>query len=262
MNERRAKPPSSEDDARLRELAERLLDHRLHNVVHHVNFANGKNTDCNGHSTHIARTVAAKDNSVGVVGVVPGAPLTGVKVLGCKGRGTVSDVIEGIDWVTANANNPAIANISLIGGESVALDHAVVRSAASGIFYAVASGNDAADACYYSPARAGAGTNNCIITTAATNKADAEPSWSNHGPCVDVWAPGTRVLSTKKGGGKTTKSGTSMASAHVGRGAALYLSAHASARPTAVESVLKMDATSTGTTSEGGTGIRRLDVSG
>ena len=231
-------------------------------MVNHVNFTEGKNTDCNGHGTHIAGTVAAKDNNRGVVGAAPGAPLTGVKVLGCRGKGTVSDVIEGIDWVTANADRPAVANMSLVGGASVALDHAVVRSAASGILYAVASGNDDADACNYSPARAGAGTNNGIVTTAATNKSDAEPSWSNHGPCVDLWAPGTRILSTRKGGGKATKSGTSMASAHVGGAAALYLSSHTSASPTTIESALKTDATSTGTTSESGAGIERLDVSG
>jgi subtilisin family serine protease len=234
--------------------------HRDLNVVNHVNFTKGKNTDCNGHGTHIAGTVAAEDNERGVVGVAPGAPLTGVKVLGCRGRGTVSGVIEGVDWVTANADRPAIANMSLVGEASVALDSAVVKSAASGIFYAVASGNDGADACNYSPARAGAGTSNGIVTTAATNKSDAEPSWSNNGPCVDLWAPGTRILSTKKDGGKATKSGTSMASAHVGGGAALYLSSHTSASPATIESALKTDATSTGT-SEGGTAVMRLDVS-
>jgi subtilisin family serine protease len=232
------------------------------NVVNHVNFAGGKNTDCNGHGTHTAGTVAAKDNDRGVVGAAPGAPLTSVKVLGCRGRGTVSDVIEGIDWVTANADRPAIANMSLVGGASAALDLAVVESASSGILYAVASGNDDAEACNYSPARAGAGANNGIVTTAATNKSDAEPSWSNHGPCVDIWAPGTRILSTKRSGGKATKTGTSMASAHVGGGAALYLSSHPGASPTAIESALKTDATSTGTTSESGAEIERLDVSG
>ena len=79
---------------------------------------------------------------------------------------------------------------------------------------------------------------------------------------MDLWAPGVRTLSTKQGGGKATKSGTSMASAHVGGGAALYLSSHPSARPATIESALKTDATSTGTMSEGGTGIERLDVSG
>jgi subtilisin family serine protease len=232
------------------------------NVVDHVNFTKGKNTDCNGHGTHVAGTVASKDNERGVVGVAPGAPLTGVKVLGCSGSGSVSRVIEGVDWVTADAEEPAIANMSLIGGASKALDNAVRESADSGIFYAVASGNDDADACNYSPARAGAGTNNGIATVAATNSGDEETSGSNYGSCVDIWAPGARILSTKMGGGTTTKSGTSMASAHVGGGAALYLSSRTSASPTTIESALETDATSTGTTSEGGTEIQRLDVSG
>ncbi len=232
------------------------------NVVGHVNFRGGKNTDRNGHGTHIAGTVAAEDNGRGVVGVAPGAPLTGVKVLGGNGKGTVSDVIEGIDWVTANADKPAVANLSLVTGASAALDHAVVESASSGIFYAVASGNDDADAREYSPARAGGGTANGIVTTGATNKSDAEPSWSNHGSYVDLWAPGTRILSTKMGGGTAMKSGTSMASAHVAGGAALYLSSYTSASPITVESVLETDASSTGTASEDGAAIERLDVSG
>jgi aqualysin 1 len=232
------------------------------NVVGHVNFAGGRNTDCDGHGTHVAGTVAAEDNAGGVVGVAPGVPLTGVKVLGCDGSGSVANVIAGIDWVTANAKKPAIANLSLETRASRVLDEAVRISAASGVFYSVAAGNSGRDACKYSPARAGAGENNGIMTTAMTNKSDAEPSWSNHGPCVDIWAPGARVLSTKNGGGKSTKSGTSMASAHVGGGAALYLSSRTSASPTTVESALEAGAKRTGTRSEGGATIERLDVSG
>jgi subtilisin family serine protease len=232
------------------------------NVVGHVNFHGGRNTDCDGHGTHVAGTVAAEDNSSGVVGVAPSAPLTGVKVLGCDGSGSLADVIAGIDWVTANADKPAIANLSLDTRASRVLDEAVRASAASGVFYSVAAGNSGRDACKHSPARAGAGENNGIVTTAATNKSDAEPSWSNHGPCVDIWAPGTRILSTKNGGGRATKSGTSMASAHVGGGAALYLSSRTGASPATVESALKRDATRTRTESEGGTAIKLLDVSG
>ncbi|HUG14635.1 MAG TPA: S8 family serine peptidase, partial [Thermomicrobiales bacterium] len=99
--------------------------HRDLNVVNHVNFASGPNRDCNGHGTHVAGTVAARDNTVDVVGVAPGAPLTGVKVLGCGGTGTTSGVIQGVDWVTANAILPATANMSLGGGASQALDDAV-----------------------------------------------------------------------------------------------------------------------------------------
>jgi subtilisin family serine protease len=194
-------------------------------VVDHVNFTrDGKNRDCHGHGTHVAGTVAATDNTSDVVGAAPGAPLTGVKVLGCRGSGSNSGVIKGVDWVTANANKPAIANMSLGGSLSQALDDAVRNSAASGVFYSIAAGNDGVDACLQSPARAGAGTDNGIATVAATDKSDKEASWSNYGPCVDVWAPGTNILSTKKGGGTTTMSGTSMAAPHGGGGCAIYLS--------------------------------------
>jgi subtilisin family serine protease len=232
------------------------------NVVHHVNFARGQNTDRNGHGTHVAGTVAAEDDKRGVVGVAPGALLIGVKVLDHQGRGTVSGVIDGVDWVTANAQKPAIANMSLVAGASKALDTAVRESADSGIFYSVAAGNDDADARNCSPARAGAGTNNGIVTTAATNESDAELSWSNYGRSVDLWAPGKKILSTKLGGGKATKSGTSIAAAHVAGGAALYLSSHTSASPTTIESALKADAVSNGKASEDSAAIERLDVRG
>ena len=232
------------------------------NVVGHVNFAGGPNRDCHGHGTHVAGTVAAKDNASDVVGVAPGAPLTGVKVLGCNGSGSNSGVIAGIDWVTANAIKPAVANMSLGGSVSQAIDDAVRRSAASGVFYALAAGNDGADACSHSPARAGAGTNNGIMTVGATDSADKEASWSNYGNCVDIWAPGVSVLSTRKGGGTTTMSGTSMASPHGAGGGALYLSTSAGASPSSVESALKSAAQTPGTKSKDGRGIVREYVGG
>ncbi len=236
------------------------------NVVKHVNFHGGKNTDCDGHGTHVAGTVAAEDNSTGVVGVAPGAPLTGVKVVGCDGSGYVASLIAAIDWVTldaqlpGNARKPAIANVSLDTGANRALDEAVRASAASGVFYSVAAGNDGRNAATSSPARAGAGKNNGIVTTAATNQSNAEPRWSNYGRFVDLWAPGVRILSTKNGGGTTTETGTSMASPHVAGGAALYLSSHRNASPTTVESALKKDATRPGKTSKDGSAIKLLNV--
>src|SRR5215217_4460550 len=108
-------------------------------VKNHVNFAGGKNTDCNGHGTHVAGTVGAKDNASAVVGAAPGVPLTGVKVLGCSGSGSTSGVIKGVDWVTADASKlaskPAVANMSLGGAANQAVDDAVRRSAASGVLY-------------------------------------------------------------------------------------------------------------------------------
>jgi subtilisin family serine protease len=230
------------------------------NVVGHVNFAGGKNTDCHGHGTHVAGTVAAKNNTQDVVGVAPDAPLTGVKVLGCSGRGSTSGVIAGVDWVTANAVKPAIANMSLGGSASTALDDAVKSSAGSGVFYALAAGNSGADACTQSPARAG--TANGVMTVAATDSADKEASWSNYGTCVDIWAPGVSILSTRRGGGTTTMSGTSMASPHVGGGGALYLSGHPGASPSQVETALKNAADTTANKSKDGRTITRENVSG
>lgn len=245
------------------------------NVVNHVNFAGGKNKDCNGHGTHVAGTVAAKDNDRGVVGVAPGAPLTGVKVIGCSGSGFISNVIAGIDFVnrdvigpdgevgTDDDKKPAIANLSL--STEVArtpgadlLDAAVRKSARDiGVFYSAAAGNKGKNACNYSPASAGFAdedTNgngeithhdsNGIVTTAAVTFFREETVWSNYGPCVDLWAPGKNILSTNNGRGKTTMSGTSMAAAHISGAAALYLSntINAEATPVVVEETLKVDA--------------------
>jgi subtilisin family serine protease len=224
------------------------------NVIGHVNFAGGQNKDCNGHGTHVAGTIAARDNASDVVGVVPGAPLRGVKVLGCNGSGSYSGVIKGIDWVKANAVKPAVANMSLGGGVSTAVDNAVRAAADSGVVFAVAAGNSGADACTQSPARAG--THNGVITVAATGSNDAEASWSNYGNCVDIWAPGVSIVSTAMRGGTTTMSGTSMASPHVAGVAALYLSGVPGASAALAESSLKTNAVATGTNSKDGRAIK------
>jgi aqualysin 1 len=230
------------------------------NVVGHVKFASGPNTDCHGHGTHVAGTVAAADNTLDVVGVAPGMPLTGVKVLGCSGSGSTSGVIKGVDWVTANAVKPAIANMSLGGGVSTSLDNAVKASANSGVFYSIAAGNSGTDACTSSPARAG--THNGVMTTAATDNSDREASFSNFGGCVDIWAPGVGILSTRRGGGTTTLSGTSMAAPHVGGTGALYLSSHTPASAATVETQLKAAAVSTNTASKDGAPIRLVYAGG
>jgi aqualysin 1 len=233
------------------------------NVVEHVNFRRDEtNRDCSGHGTHVAGTVAAKDNALGVVGVAPGAPVIGVKVLGCTDTGYRSMIIEGIDWVTANARKPAIANLSFTGPPSRALDQAVRRSVGSGVFYSVAAGNQGRNACNYSPARAAAGTNNGIVATAATNRSNAETQSSNYGSCVDLWAPGANILSTKQGGGTTLISGTSMAAPHVGGAGALYLLSKPRAAPKTVEKALKADSVRTRRFSEDGRRIRLINASG
>jgi aqualysin 1 len=232
-------------------------------VVEHVNFGGGPNRDCNGHGTHVAGTLAARDNSLGVVGVAPGAPLTGVKVLDCYGGGTESDVIAGVDYVTRRARDtagPDVATMSFGGWASRAVDAAVRRSARSGVLHTVAAGNDGQNACHTSPARAGAGSNNGIVTVGATDYWDWEASFSNFGPCVDVWAPGVDILSTTTGGGTTTESGTSFAAPHAAGGAALYRSRHPAVDPSGVERRLKQAAASPVTLSKSGGRIRRLFV--
>jgi aqualysin 1 len=225
------------------------------NVVNHLNFAGGSNKDCNGHGTHVGGTIAAKDDSGYVVGVAPGAPVTGIKVLNCNGSGRNSKIIKGIDWVTQNAVKPAVANMSLGGSASEALDSAVRRSAQSGVVYVLAAGNEAKDACASSPARSGGGINNGIITVGATDSNNKEASFGNYGNCVDIWAPGVNISSTYPSNTTKVLSGTSMASPHVAGVAALFLSNAPSANPIDVEAQLKANAIPVYKTSKDGRDI-------
>src|SRR6059036_2041291 len=168
--------------------------------------------DCNGHGTHVAGTIGAA-----TYGVAKGVALHGVRVLSCAGIGLNSDVIAGVDWVTANHASPAVANMSLGGGKSSALDQAVTNLWNSGVFLAVAAGNDNADACGSSPAGATG-----VFTVAASEKTDAKASYSNWGTCVEAYGPGSSIKSTYLLGTTMTLSGTSMATPHVTGVAALY----------------------------------------
>lgn len=225
----------------------------------HVNFiADRKNTDCNGHGTHVAGTMAAYDNTAAVVGMAPGAPVYGVKVLDCNGSGTTTSVIKGVDWVAANALLPAVANMSLGGGASQLLDDAVRAAAARGIVFAIAAGNSSANACNASPARMGGVGTPGVLVTAATDVNDLEASFSNYGSCVDLWAPGVAVPSLKLGGGVVSLSGTSMSSPHVAGAAALYWARNPSATHGTVSSYLRQMSQPTGTTSKDGRAIYRL----
>lgn len=195
------------------------LDHPDLNVASYGfnAFTSGKDggslDDGNGHGTHVAGTVAALNNTIGVVGVAAGALVVPVKVLNSRGSGSYSGVIEGVDYVGANGKSGDVANMSLGGPTSDALDAAVLAAANKGIRFAIAAGNSSANAGNYSPARVN-GTN--IYTVSSMAKGDNWSSFSNFGnPPVDYCAPGSSILSTWKGGGYNTISGTSMAAPHV-----------------------------------------------
>lgn len=192
------------------------LDHPDLNVdvSRSVNYVSrGKNSadDGNGHGTHVAGTIAALDNGRDVVGVAPGAPVVAVRVLDNRGSGSYADIIAGVDYVGGAGSSGDVANMSLGGPGSTALDDAV-QAAAGQIRFVLAAGNNGADADDYSPARVnGSG----IYTISATGDNDCLTSWSNWGnPPVDYAEPGAGILSTRSGGGTTTMSGTSMAAPH------------------------------------------------
>lgn len=214
--------------------------------------------DCNGHGTHVAGTIAGIDNSLDVVGVAPQVYIAGLKVLDCNGSGSTSGVIKGIDWVTANGLKPAIINMSLGGGVSSAMKTAVANAVKAGVTVVVAAGNSAKDACLASPADSG--IIDGAITVGAIDINNQEASFSNYGQCVDIWAPGVNVLSTKLGGGSVSYSGTSMASPHVAGAAALYLAKYPTATPAQVEAALKLDQILTNTVSKDGRAIAIANV--
>ena len=168
--------------------------------------------DQNGHGTHVAGTIAALNNTIGVVGVAPGARVVAVRVLDRRGSGTNSGVIAGVDYVAQNGRPGDVANMSLGGGVSTALDTAVVNAAAGGVRFALAAGNETDNANNHSPARAN-GPN--VFTISAFQNGDRWASFSNYGnPPVDFAEPGVAIKSTWLSGGYNTISGTSMATPH------------------------------------------------
>ena len=169
--------------------------------------------DTNGHGTHVAGTIGAVNNSIGVVGVAPGTRIAAVRVLNRRGTGSYADIIAGVDYVAATGRSGDVANMSLGGGASQALDNAVIAAASNGIVFALAAGNESTSATTKSPARAN-GPN--IVTVSAVDRNDVWASFSNFGnPPVDWAAPGVSIQSTWKDGGYNTISGTSMATPHV-----------------------------------------------
>ena len=258
-----------------------------------INRAGAKNcsigainaNDMNGHGTHVSGTIGAIDNGNGVVGMAPGARIWPVKVLTDAGSGLNSDVICGIDYVTAHASEIEVANMSLGGAgtddgncgntNQDAMHKAICKSVAAGITYAVAAGNDSEDAANSTPA-----AYDEVITVSAladfngvpgggapsTCRSDVDDTFaefSNYGSDVDIIAPGVCINSTWMLGGYNTISGTSMASPHVAGGAALYKATHPTAGPAAVKAALQSAGTLDWNNSDDGdnTKERLLDVS-
>ncbi|NKI40234.1 S8 family serine peptidase [Streptomyces physcomitrii] len=200
-------------------------------------------SDCAGHGTHVAGTVGG-----GSYGVAKGVKLVSVRVLNCEGTSgeTWAPVLAGIDWVTKNAKKPSVANMSIGGGKTQSVNDAVNSSIASGVTWVVAAGNNNADACSYSP-----GSTPNAITVGATNSADARATgWSNgqgsnYGSCLDIFAPGDKIVSSSSTSdtGSLSMNGTSMATPHVAGAAALLLSANPSWTPAQVREKLVGGAT-------------------
>ncbi|WP_327326714.1 S8 family peptidase [Streptomyces sp. NBC_01210] len=191
--------------------------------------------DGNGHGTHVAGTIAGA-----TYGVAKKAKVVAVRVLDNNGSGTTEQVVAGIDWVTKNHKGPSVANMSLGGGADEALDEAVRKAIASGVTFAVAAGNESADASQGSPARVKE-----AITVASSTKEDQQSDFSNFGAVVDIYAPGSDITSSWNDSDEGTKtiSGTSMATPHVVGAAAVYLGGHKDATPEQVAKALTDGAT-------------------
>ncbi len=201
------------------------------------NINDGQNgNDCNGHGTHVAGIVGSA-----TYGVAKNALLHSVRVLPCSGSGQISNLLAGVDWVTANHVSPAVANISITApGSSPALEIGITNSIASGVTYAIAAGNNAADSCGFTPAR----TPNAL-TIGATANTDDRAGYSNYGTCNDLFAPGDQVTSLSNANDTATRvlSGTSMAAPMVAGAAALYLNGNPTASPAAVGNAIRNAAT-------------------
>ena len=218
------------------------------------NGIDSNNTDCLGHGTHVAGTIGSTS-----YGIAKQIRLHGVKWLDCNGSGTASAAIAAVDWVTAHAVKPAVANTSWNYPANTTLETSLRNMIKSGVFLATSAGNTGANSCNLLPRKI-----ETALVTAASEKNDARASYSSTGSCVDVYAPGSAIISTLPGNTTGSYNGTSMATPHVAGVAALYLQANPSATPATVKSYIETNATpnkvSGGTT--GGTVNRLLYSNG
>ena len=203
----------------------------------------GDADDCQGHGTHVAGTAAGTE-----FGVAKEAKIAPIRVLDCGGTGSYEGIIEGINWVTENAEGPTVANMSLGGPSDQAVDDAVSAAIDSGVTVIAASGNDATDACNYSPASV-----ESAITVNNSNIDDGQSNTSNYGSCTDLYAPGSDITSAWIDGddAEYTDSGTSMAAPHVAGAAAIYLQENPEATPAEVKDHLLETATEDAITNPG-----------
>ncbi|ADD40965.1 S8 family serine peptidase [Stackebrandtia nassauensis] len=202
-------------------------------------------SDCHGHGTHVAGTTAGSE-----YGVAKKANVVAVRVLNCSGSGTSDQIAKGIDWVTANASGPSVANMSLGGsGSDATMENAVQRSIDAGIQYSLAAGNNNGNACNTTPARLPA-----AVTVGATTRTDSrDTAYSNYGSCLDLFAPGSGITSSSNNGDTASQSmsGTSMAAPHVAGAMALYLAENPTATPQQVRDAIVDNGTKDKVTSPG-----------
>jgi subtilisin family serine protease len=199
-------------------------------------ISDGRGTaDCVGHGTHVAGTAAGA-----TVGVAPGATVVPVRVFGCTGGSTSTQLLAGLDWVAAQGVRPAVVNLSLGGAASTTIDTAVQRLVTAGFSVVAAAGNDNRDACLQSPARAAG-----LVTVAASDQGDAKAGFSNHGSCVALWAPGVAIASAGRASASevVTMQGTSMAAPHAAGAVALLLQGKPATAPAQVRQQMLARAT-------------------
>ncbi|TDO34282.1 subtilisin family serine protease [Kribbella sp. VKM Ac-2527] len=197
------------------------------------NGIDSNNTDCNGHGTHVAGTIGSTS-----YGIAKNVRLHGVKWLNCSGGGTASSAIAAVDWVTRNAVKPAVANASWNFSPNTTLENSLRAMINSGVFLAASAGNTGANSCDRLPRKI-----STALVTAASTSTDARASYSSTGSCVDIYAPGSAIVSTLPGNTTGSYNGTSMATPHVAGVAALYLQTSPSATPATVKSYLESNAT-------------------
>ncbi|MGW0515857.1 S8 family serine peptidase [Crossiella sp. NPDC003009] len=218
------------------------------------NAIDTNNTDCQGHGTHVAGTIGSK-----TYGVAKKVSLHGVKVMNCSGSATATSMLNGVNWVTQNAKKPAVANTSWNFTHSAALETAIRNMISSGVFLATSAGNTGGNSCDRLPRKVETAT-----VVASSEITDARSSFSSTGACVDLYAPGSNIISTVRTGGSGSMSGTSMATPHVAGVAALYKARFGDAPSATVHNWLNTNATpnkvSGGTT--GGTVNRLLFSAG